>query len=113
MNAITLDGCSRCGVVFDSVVSSCEIVNCKSVEVQCTATVPTLAVDKSDGCQLYLTKESLELTDITTAKASAVNLIIPGATEEDDPVECAIPEQFVTKYVNGKFVTEAVSHSGG
>jgi hypothetical protein len=33
--------------------------------------------------------------------------------EEADPVESAIPEQFVSRYRGGRWVTEAVSHSGG
>lgn len=32
---------------------------------------------------------------------------------EEDSVEHAIPEQFVTKFVDGKFVTKAVEHVGG
>ncbi len=115
-----------------AVVATCEVVNCTSVDVQCTATVPTVAVDKCDGCQvgqggcngqrwlpwcllvwlgrswwrqlmhtigrhtalplitpelglpmlqLYLPRAALEgATDVTTAKSSAVNVIVPGAT---------------------------------
>lgn len=33
--------------------------------------------------------------------------------EEADPVESAIPEQFVSRYRGGRWVTEPVSHSGG
>jgi adenylyl cyclase-associated protein len=51
VNAITLDNCSKTGLLFDTVVSSCEVVNSSSVEVQCTGNVPTVAIDKCDGCQ--------------------------------------------------------------
>ncbi len=54
INAITLDSCSKVGVLFESVVASCDIVNSKTVDVQVTGTVPTIAIDKSDGCQIYL-----------------------------------------------------------
>ncbi len=33
--------------------------------------------------------------------------------EEADPVESAIPEQFVSQYRDGCWVTQPVSHSGG
>ncbi|KAL4855712.1 Cyclase-associated protein 1 [Chlorella vulgaris] len=112
VNAITLDKCSRTGLLFDSVVATVELVNCAGVEVQCTGSVPTVAVDKCDGCQLYLPRGSLEGTDITTAKSSEVNVILPGATEDSDPVESAIPEQFVTRFRGGRWVTEPVAHSG-
>ena len=40
-------------------------------------------------------------------------MVVPGETEEADPLEVAVPEQFVTRYRDGAWVTEAVSHSGG
>ena len=49
VNAITLDSCSRTGLVFQDLVSSCEVVNCSSVEVQSTGIMPTIAIDKTDG----------------------------------------------------------------
>jgi Adenylate cyclase associated (CAP) C terminal len=67
------------------------------------------------GCwaaQLYLSKDALG-AGITTAKSSEVNVIIPGASPDDDFVEHPIPEQFVTTYSNGKWTTTTVSHSGG
>ncbi|KAL4424859.1 hypothetical protein ABPG77_011109 [Micractinium sp. CCAP 211/92] len=112
VNAITMDKCSRTGLLFDQVVATCELVNCAGVEVQCTGAVPTVAVDKCDGCQLYLPRRSLESTDITTAKSSEVNVVVPGATGDAEPVESAIPEQFVTRYRSGRWVTEPVAHSG-
>lgn len=35
LNAITLDQCTKCGLVFESVVAACEVVNSRSVQV-CT-----------------------------------------------------------------------------
>ena len=49
VNAITIDSCSRTGLVFQDLVSSCEVVNCSSVEVQSTGIMPTIAIDKTDG----------------------------------------------------------------
>ncbi|PRW32688.1 cyclase-associated 1 [Chlorella sorokiniana] len=113
VNAITLDKCSRTGLLFEAVVATCEVVNCTSVDVQCTGTVPTVAVDKVDGCQLYLPRTAMEGgTDVTTAKSSAVNVIVPGATEDADPIESPIPEQYVTRCHGGRWVTEPVAHSG-
>lgn len=62
--------------------------------------------------QLYLSAESLSAA-ITTAKSSEVNVIIPGPSPADDPVEAPIPEQFVSLYVGGRWVTKPVDHSGG
>ena len=49
VNAITLDSCTRTGLVFQDLVASCEVVNCSSVEVQSTGAMPTIAIDKTDG----------------------------------------------------------------
>lgn len=233
VNAITLDSCSRTGLVFQDLVSSCEVVNCSSVEVQSTGIMPTIAIDKTDGIvvgsqptwlccasvpcvscassaiwpctgamlqidlmlisklillptlncnkaldssstvwqetanpsttkctcvitfaesswtslwetamcnyclyskrpetpilhhacmgetldvlsqllmQLYLSEGSLGVA-ITTAKSSAINVVVPGSGESD-PIELPVPEQFVSTFRDGKLVTEAVMHSG-
>ena len=54
MNAISVDGCSKTGVVFEDLISSVEVVNCKGVQLQATTTVTTINVEKTDGCQVYL-----------------------------------------------------------
>ena len=54
VNAITLDSCTRTGLVFQDLVSSCEVVNCTSMEVQSTGIMPTIAIDKTDGIAVRL-----------------------------------------------------------
>ncbi|KAK5579170.1 hypothetical protein RB653_008849 [Dictyostelium firmibasis] len=109
VNAITLDGCKKTSIVFENAISSCEVVNCSGVEIQVTGRVPSIAIDKTSGCQLYLSKDSLE-TEIVSSKSSEMNVLIPGATENDDLVELAIPEQYKTSVKNGKLHTESTSH---
>ncbi|KAK6916571.1 Adenylate cyclase-associated CAP, C-terminal [Dillenia turbinata] len=111
VNNITLDKCTKMGIVFMDVVAACEIVNCNGVEVQCQGSAPTILVDNSAGCQLYLSKDSLEAS-ITTAKSSEVNVLVPGAGPDDDWGEHSLPQQFVHVYKDGQFVTYPVSHSG-
>ena len=60
--------------------------------------------------QLYLSEASMS-SSITTAKSSAVNVLVPGK-EGEDMTELYIPEQFVSTFKDGRFVTEPVSHSG-
>jgi len=45
--------------------------------------VPTISIDNTSGCQLYLSKESLE-TSITTAKSSEINALVPDANTDGD-----------------------------
>ncbi|KAF7142619.1 hypothetical protein RHSIM_Rhsim05G0074500 [Rhododendron simsii] len=112
VNNITVDKCTKMGIVFTDVVAACEIVNCNGVEVQCQGSAPTISVDNTSGCQLYLSKDSLEAS-ITTAKSSEINVLVPGAGPDDDWGEHALPQQFVHVYTDGQFVTTPVSHSGG
>ncbi|CAM6099043.1 unnamed protein product [Calypogeia fissa] len=112
VNNITVDKCTKTAVVFSDVVAAFEVVNCTSVEVQSQGTAPTIAIDNTNGCQLYLSKDSLS-SSITTAKSSEVNVAVPGVTPEDDLVEHALPEHFLNVFHDGQFVTTPVSHSGG
>ena len=60
--------------------------------------------------QLFLSEASLG-SSITTAKSSAINVLIPGK-EGEDMVELYVPEQFISVIKKGTLVTEAVAHSG-
>jgi len=44
---------------------------------------PTISIDNTGGCQLYLGNDSLE-TSITTAKSSEINVLVHGADPEAD-----------------------------
>lgn len=40
--------------------------------------VPTISVDKTDGCQIYLSLDSLDV-EVVTSKSSEMNILIPAA----------------------------------
>jgi len=107
VNAITLDDCSKSSVVFEDVVASFEVVNCKSVEVQVQNAVPSIAIDKTTGIQVYLSKNSLH-TEITTSKSDSMNVLLPHPENGFD--EKPIPEQYKTTVRNGALHTEISSH---
>ncbi|OEL18029.1 Cyclase-associated protein 1 [Dichanthelium oligosanthes] len=111
VNNITIDKCTKVGVLFKGVVAACEIVNCNSVEVQCEGSVPTISIDNTSGCQLYLSEESLEAS-ITTAKSSEINALVPDANSEGDWAEHSLPQQYIHAFKEGQFTTSPVSHSG-
>ncbi|XP_051205009.1 cyclase-associated protein 1 isoform X2 [Lolium perenne] len=111
VNNITIDKCNKMGVLFKGVVAACEVVNCNSVEVQCEGLVPTISIDNTSGCQLYLSKESLE-TSITTAKSSEINALVPDVNSEGDWTEHSLPQQFIHAFNDGQFITTPVCHSG-
>lgn len=38
--------------------------------------VPTISIDKTDGCQMYLSDKSLDV-EIVSSKSSEMNVLIP------------------------------------
>jgi len=100
-NNVIIDSCKKTGVICESLVSSFEVMNSSGVQLQVKGTVPTIMVDKTDGCQIFLSKESLE-TEIVTAKSSEMNVCIPSG---EDYTEMALPEQFKTVIRGGSLLT--------
>lgn len=113
INSIALDGCKKCQVVFADVVSGVELVDCDACKLQCTGTVNTVSIDKSQGIQVILNEASLK-AEILTAKCSELNVIVPGSEfEGGEYKEFALPEQFISKWnaATKKYETECMSHS--
>ncbi|XP_076457200.1 adenylyl cyclase-associated protein 1-like isoform X3 [Babylonia areolata] len=102
VNSITLDSCKKTAVVFEDVVASLEFVNCQSMQGQVTGKVPTISIDKTDGCMVYLSKDSLDV-EIITAKSSEMNILVP--VGDGDFKEFALPEQFKTTWNGTSMVT--------
>jgi len=94
VNSITMDGCKKTSVVFDNLLAQIEVINSQSVKVQTLGTLPTISIQKTDGCQVYLSKESLN-AEIVSSKSSEMNVSVPDG-DEGDFVEFPIPEQFKT-----------------
>jgi len=110
VNQITVDGCKRVSIVFDSVMAGFEVVNSSGTKAQALGSVGTISVDKCEGTQLIMSEASLH-ADVISAKSSELNIIVPGKTPADDYKEHPIPEQFVSKFVKGKYVTTALEHA--
>ncbi|KAL0268946.1 UNVERIFIED_CONTAM: hypothetical protein PYX00_010716 [Menopon gallinae] len=109
VNSIFVDSCKKTAVVFENVVSSIEFVNCQSVQMQVLGKVPTISVDKTDGCQMYLSKDSLD-TEIISSKSSEMNVLVPKGNE--DFAEFPVPEQFKTTISQKGLTTVAVESKG-
>ncbi|XP_027212254.2 adenylyl cyclase-associated protein 1 isoform X3 [Penaeus vannamei] len=109
VNSVILDSCKKSAVVFDNLVSSAEVVNCQSCKVQVMGIMPTITIEKTDGCHVYLSKQSLN-TEIITAKSSEMNILIP--KEDGEFVECPVPEQFKTVIKGHSLVTTCTEKAG-
>ncbi|KAI6173525.1 Adenylyl cyclase-associated protein [Aphelenchoides besseyi] len=95
VNSITLDGCKKTGIVVDSLLSQVEVINSQSIKVETKGAMPTISIQKTDGCQVFLSKECLD-AEIVTSKSSEMNICIP--KDDGDYIEIAVPEQFKTVF---------------
>jgi len=106
VNNIVMDNCKKSAVCFDNAISSVDVVNSQSIQVQVLEKVPTVSIDKTDGCQVYLSNDSLGDVDIVTAKSSEMNILFPDPASKDGEFkEVPLPEQFKTKFDGKKMVT--------
>lgn len=110
-NAISLDNCSKTDMLVESLVSSVDVINTASFRLQVDGNLPSIQLDKVDGAVIFLSKQSLN-TEVYTSKCSSINITLPPANDEDDSVECPIPEQLRTVIVDGKLVNEIVKQEG-
>ncbi|KFV82865.1 Adenylyl cyclase-associated protein 2 [Struthio camelus australis] len=102
INSITIDNCKKFGLVFDNVVGIVEVINSRDIQIQVMGKVPTLSINKTEGCHIYLSEESLDC-EIVSAKSSEMNILIP---QDGDYKEFPVPEQFKTAWDGSKLVTE-------
>jgi len=100
----SLDNCSKSGFVIDTLVSSVDIVNSTKIQLQIMHKCPTIAIDKSDGIQLFLSEEAVD-TEILTARSGEVNMMV-GETEY------SIGEQIKSVLKNGRIDSAVVEHKG-
>jgi adenylyl cyclase-associated protein len=110
VNSIVLDQCTKVGVQFTSVVSLIEFINCRSMKAQVLERVPTVQIEKTDGCHIYLSSTSLD-TEFITSKSSEMSVNIPFGDGEYK--EYPIAEQFKTHLQNGKHLVTVPNESSG
>ncbi|XP_043921663.1 adenylyl cyclase-associated protein 2-like [Protopterus annectens] len=108
VNSIIIDNCQKLGLVFDNVVGIVEVINSKDIQIQVMGRVPTMSINKTEGCHVYLSEESLNC-EIVSAKSSEMNILIP---QNDDYKEFPVPEQFKTVWDGSRLVTEAAEIVG-
>ncbi|KAI9100693.1 adenylate cyclase associated N terminal-domain-containing protein [Phlyctochytrium arcticum] len=110
VNAVTLDSCKKTALVASTVLATIDTINCASIQIQITDKAPTVAIDKTDGVQLYLAHSSLE-TEILSAKSSEMNVMVQ-TLDKGEFVERPVAEQFKTVVRDGVLVTVPVEHKG-
>ena len=101
-NEILIDSCSHVNIIFGSVIGTCEVVNSKKVALETIGVCPTFAIEKTDGITVWLSKESMKVSNFVTSKCSEVSISIPEGGDDCDRKEIPLPEQFVHKFHHGE-----------
>lgn len=96
-SSVMIDNCKKTAVVIDSTVASVELVNCQDMSIQIKGVIPMIAIDKTDGCQVYLNPQCKDIP-FYTSKSSEMNMLVPSEDDPEDHIEIPIPETFVTRY---------------
>jgi adenylyl cyclase-associated protein len=108
INSITVDKCRKLGLVFDDVVGIVAIINSRDVKVQVMGKVPTISINKTDGCHANLNKNSLDYGGVSAK--SEMSILIP--TEGSDFNEFPGTKQFKTLWNGQKLVTTETEITG-
>lgn len=109
VKAVRLDQCSNVTLLLQGALSGMEVVNSKRMKLQIKERVPSVAIDKTDGCVVGLPWTSRDCV-ITTSKSSEMNVTFPVSDAEDaDWVEKPIPEQYVSRITDKNTVVSSVS----
>jgi len=111
VNTIAMNECTKTNVVADALVAGIDVIKSNSFALQVLHKIPTVQVDQCDGGTIYVSEESTDI-EVFTSKSSSVNIYIPGAGDDDDYAECAVPEQLRHTIKGGQLTSEIVEHSG-
>ena len=100
MKAILIENCVNVNVIFDSVITTCDITGCQNVGLQVTGLCPTLSFNNTDRVTVWLTREGMKVSNFVTNKSS--NILISVPTQDDlhpwDRKEVLLPAQYVHKF---------------
>ena len=110
VNAVSMNESDSTSIVLDSSISGLEIIKCSKFGIQVEQSLPQITIDKSDGGNVYLSKDSLH-TELLTSSSTAININLP-IGEDGDFVEFPIPEQLKHCFANGKMESKVFEHAG-
>lgn len=103
LKSVIVDTCEKVNVIFNTIISGCEIVNSKRIAVQSDGVCPVFTIDKTVGVTVWLSEASSAVSSFTTSMSSEMNVSLP---DGEDRKELPIPEQFIHKIAEGSLTSE-------
>lgn len=103
MNSLMIFSCTNLNIIVSSLISSIELCDCTKIKIQVLGVVPSITIDKSNGVDIYLSKQSKHQTEFATSKSGELNVNFPSNkhdNQQEEWMEAPIPEQFFHKITN-------------
>lgn len=96
---ITINNCQDAGIVFDSCVTTVELINCKKTQVQAVVDAGTFTIDKCDRTKIYLAEGSLDKNQVLVYTTQSMSTNVYQATADgEDMTEYGVPEQILSNF---------------
>ncbi|QLG74192.1 hypothetical protein HG535_0G00760 [Zygotorulaspora mrakii] len=109
-NAVSMNESTSTSIVLDSSISGIEVIKCVKFGIQVENSLPQVTLDKCDGGNIYLSKESID-AELYTSCSTAINVNYP-VGEDGDFIEFPVPEQLKHTFSNGKLQSSVFDHAG-
>jgi len=95
---ITVSNCENIAVVFETCVTTVELIGCKRIQCQAMTACGSYIVDKCDRTDLYVADGSLEDQVVVYSCQSTATVVHQSTANGEDQVEHAIPNQILSTF---------------
>jgi hypothetical protein len=95
---ITVSNCERIAVVFETCVTTVELIGCKQIQCQAVTACGSYIIDKCDRTTLYVADGSLEDQVVVYTCQSTATVVHQTAPSGEETVEHAIPNQILSTF---------------
>lgn len=95
---VTVSNCENIAVVFDTCVTTVELIGCKRIQCQAMVACGSYVIDKCDRTDLYIADQSLEDQVVVYTCQSTSTVVHQSSSNGEDQVEHAIPNQILSTF---------------
>jgi len=95
---ITVSNCENIAVVFETCVTTVELIGCKRIQCQAMTACGSYIIDKCDRTDLYVADGSLEDQVVVYTCQSTATVVHQSTPNGEDQVEHAIPNQILSTF---------------
>jgi len=95
---ITVSNCDNIAVVFETCVTTVELIGCKRIQCQAMVACGSYIIDKCDRTDLYVADGSLEDQVVVYTCQSTATVVHQSTANGEDQVEHAIPNQILSTF---------------